>query len=135
MKAHAPATERNREPILGVLSGLIPENAAVLEVASGTGEHAAWFAKGLPGVAWQPTDTDDGAIASISAWRAERGTPNLRAPVKLDVTRAGWEQGVPAPGGGADRYAAVVCINMIHIAPWSACLGLLAGAARLLGAV
>ena len=134
MKAHAPATVRNREPILGVLSRVLPRRGTVLEIASGSGEHAVWFARELPGVVWQPSDASDEALASIEAWRAEGGSPNLRAPIRLDVTRAGWHGVVVAGASPADApIAGVVCINMIHIAPWEACLGLMAGASALLG--
>lgn len=123
MKRHAPATERNREPILEVLSPLLPEGTLVLEVASGTGQHAAFFAGALPGVVWQPTDLDPENRASIEAYRAEAGLPNLRAPLALDATAERWP---------VERAGALVCINMIHIAPWAACEGLVRGAARIL---
>jgi hypothetical protein len=95
----------------------------VLEVASGTGEHTHWFARALPALHWQPSDVDPAARASIAAWCA--GLPNVNVPLALDATHASW------PVTHAD---AVVCINMIHIAPWAACEGLLGGAARLLPA-
>ncbi len=124
MKRHAPATERNRESILAVLRDVLPSAGVVLEVAAGSGEHAAFFAAQLPDLAWQPTDPDLENLASIAAHRDEAALANLRAPLRLDVTEAGWAR---------DRAAdAVVCINMIHIAPWEACLGLLAGASALL---
>ncbi len=119
----APAAERNREPILGVLRAWLPPSGTVLEVASGTGEHAAWFAAALPGVTWQPSDRDAEALASIEAWRASAGLANVLAPVLLDAAAARW------PVAAAD---AVVAINMIHISPWAATLGLMAGAARVL---
>jgi hypothetical protein len=112
----APAAARNREPILAVLGPLLTGPAHVVEVAAGSGEHSLWFAGALPNVTWQPTDRDPAALASIAAWRAAEGTPNLLAPIILDA-------GDPAtwPGGPFD---ALVCINMIHIAPWSAAEGL-----------
>jgi SAM-dependent methyltransferase len=120
----APAAARNREPILAVLRGLLPKPATVLEVASGTGEHALWFSSQMPEVTWQPTDRDDDALASIRAWRATREVPNLLPPMPLDATHpATWP---------ALRADAVVAINMIHIAPWSAAEGLMAGATRVL---
>lgn len=122
MKQHAPATERNREPIREVLARELPASGVVLEIASGSGEHAVAFARGFPGVTWQPSDPDERALASIEAWRAEAALPNLAAPVKLDVT-------APWPVTRAD---AIVCINMVHIAPWEAALALFAGAGRLL---
>ena len=123
MKGYAPATERNRSPILEVLSRVLPHEGLVLEIASGTGEHAGFFAKNLPRIRWQPSDVGASAVASIAAWRAESGAENLLAPLQIDVTEDAW--GVPS----AD---AVVCINMIHIAPWAACEGLLRGASRIL---
>ncbi len=124
MKRHAPATSRNREPILAVLRDALPRAGVVLEVASGSGEHAAFFAAQLPDLAWQPTDPDPENLASIAAHRAEASLASLRAPLRLDVTEPGWARDL--------RADAVVCINMIHIAPWEACLGLLAGARELL---
>jgi SAM-dependent methyltransferase len=121
MKQHAPATARNREPIREVLARVLPARGTVLEIASGTGEHVVHFARAFPQVTWQPTDVSETALASIAAWRDEEALPNLRAPIALDVHAEGW----PA----AD---AIVCINMIHISPWSAALALLAGAARTL---
>jgi hypothetical protein len=125
MKRSAPATERNREPISRVLEGVLPARGVVLEVASGTGQHAAFFASRLPGVEWQPSDVSPEALASIEAWRSEAGAPNLRAPILLDVMVPGWS---------ADPADAVVCINMIHISPWAACEGLFKGSARILSA-
>ena len=120
----APAAARNREPILAVLREWLPRRAHVLEVASGTGEHAIWFAAALPESTWQPTENTPERLTSIAVWRAETGTPNLLAPLALDAAAPeGW------PAIAAD---AVVAINMIHIAPWPATLGLMAGAARVL---
>lgn len=124
-RRHAPATERNRAPILEALHRFLPPRGLVLEVASGTGQHAAAFAEALPGVTWQPSDPDPDLRDSIRAWAAATRLPNLREPLDVDAAAADW------PIGNAD---AVVCINMIHIAPWEAALGLFAGAARLLPA-
>ncbi len=124
MKRHAPATERNREAILAVLRDVLAGGGAALEVASGSGEHAVFFAAKLPGATWQPTDPDLENLASIGAHRDEAALANLRAPLRLDVTEIDWARDLTAD--------AVVCINMIHIAPWEACLGLLAGASALL---
>lgn len=124
MKRHSPAADRNRSFILDVLRGVLPERGVVLEVASGTGQHAAFFAAHLPGIVWQPSDPDLEARASIEAFRAEAGLENLRPPLALDAHGEAWP--VEAP------LDAVVCINMIHIAPWSACEGLVRGAARAL---
>jgi SAM-dependent methyltransferase len=123
--ALAPAVARNRDPILAVLRQHLPASGTVLEIASGTGEHAAYFAPQFPQLVWQPSDTNPDALASIEAHRALMNAPNLRAPIELDVTAARW------PVAQAD---AVVSINMIHIAPWEAAQGLIAGAARLLAA-
>jgi SAM-dependent methyltransferase len=120
----APAVARNREPILAVLRDLLPKPAIVLEIASGTGEHALWFSSQMPEVTWQPTDRDDDALASIAAWRATSDALNLLAPVHLDAS---------APETWPVVHAdAVVAINMIHIAPWRATEGLMTGAARVL---
>ena len=97
----------------------------MLELASGTGEHAVHFARALPHITWQPSDPDPAALASIAAWRAAEALPNLLAPVAIDAASPGWP---------VDRADAVVCINMIHISPWAATQGLMAGAGRLLGA-
>lgn len=125
MKRHAPATARNREPILEVLARVLPPAGVVLELASGSGEHAAWFAARLPGVAWQPSDVDPDAVASVAAYVVEAGLPNLRPPVVVDAAAPAWP---------VERADAIVCINMLHIAPWEAAVGLFAGAARLLPA-
>lgn len=121
VKKHAPATLRNRGAIAEVLRGILPPSGLVLEVASGSGEHAAYFAEAFPTIDWQPTDPDAVALASIVAWSA--GLANVRPPLMLDAAAAPW------PIDAAD---AVLCINMVHIAPWQATLGLMAGAARLL---
>lgn len=119
----APATDRNRDPILAVLSRVLPARGLVLEIASGSGQHAAYFAPRLPGRTWQPSDADPAALASIAAWRAHDPCEALLPPLELDVTRSPW------PLSAAD---AVVSVNLIHIAPWAACVALLEGAARLL---
>jgi SAM-dependent methyltransferase len=116
---------RNREPILDVLRRVLPARGLVLEIASGSGEHAAFFARGLPSVAWQPTDVDANGLASIAAFRADAGAANLLAPLRLDVTLPLW------PVARAD---AIVCNNMIHISPWAVTEGLMAGAGRTLPA-
>ncbi len=119
----APAVARNRDPILAVLRRVLPPQGTVLEIASGTGEHAVHFAAGLPGVTWQPTDQDAAALRSIAAWRETARLPNVLAPLELDVTSPVWS---------VQRADAVVCINMIHISPWRATEALMAGAARVL---
>ncbi|HYD99712.1 MAG TPA: DUF938 domain-containing protein [Alphaproteobacteria bacterium] len=117
-RLHAPATLRNRAPILEALRGILPASGTVLELASGTGEHAAHFAAALPHLTWQPSDPDPVNRASIAAW-AE--VPNQRPPLDIDATQGDWPD---------SPVAAIYCANMIHIAPWAACLGLLAGAGR-----
>lgn len=117
-KRHAPATERNRDAIAEILRGELPSTGLVLEIASGSGEHVLHFATAFPRLEWQPSDPDPDALASIAAWSAEAALPNLRPPVRLDAS-------APWPIDGAD---AILCINMAHIAPWEATLGLLRGA-------
>jgi len=126
MKRHAPAAARNRDPILEVLRQILPERGVVLEVASGSGEHAAYFARHLPQLDWQPSDIDDAAVQSIAAHRGEAALGNLRAPIQLDVRDDDW-------GPEAIDIGAVLCINMIHIAPWRCCEALIDGAAARLG--
>jgi len=122
-RLYAPATARNREPILAVLRRTLPAEGLVLEISSGSGEHAIAFAAALPGLTWQPSDLDQQALASIAAHQAEAALANLRPPLALDAAAPDWP---------VARAAAIVCINMIHIAPWAACIGLLAGAGRVL---
>ena len=119
----APAALRNREPIAEVLREWLPEKGLVLEVASGTGEHAAFFAERFPALDWQPSDTHPDALSSIRAWRDEAALPNLREPIVIDASSPDW------PIRSAD---AVLNINMAHISPWAASLGLVAGAVRVL---
>lgn len=125
LRKHSPAAERNRGPILAELQRLLPAQGLMLEIASGTGQHAAWCSSGLPGWAWLPTDFEARALPSIGAWCA--GLERVRAPIQLDVTQPRWT-GVP------DEVDAVFCANMIHIAPWACCSGLMQGAARHLSA-
>lgn len=119
----APATARNREPILAVLERTVPAGARVLEIAAGSGEHACFFAERLPVAEWQPTDPDPESLESIDAWRAHSGAARVAPALELDVTASVW------PVSRADF---VLCVNMIHISPWEATLGLLSGSARLL---
>ncbi len=120
----APAALRNRAAILAVLSPHLPAGGLVLELASGTGEHALFFAGARPDVTFQPTDFDVSARASIDAYAEEAGLPNLRPALFLDATQPEtWP---------LERADAVLCVNMVHISPWEATLGLIAGAARIL---
>ena len=119
----APAALRNREPIAEVLADWLPESGTVLEVASGTGEHAAWFAGRFPKLDWQPSDMHPDALASIKAWRAACGAPNTKPPIVVDASADSWP---------IEQADAVLNINMAHISPWAASLGLIAGAARIL---
>ena len=107
-RRYAPATQRNREPILAVLTRVLPAEGLVLEVASGTGEHALFFAANLPHLAWQPSDPDPDNRASIQSWRDHAQPANVREPADLDATAPTWP---------IDRANAVASINMIHIAP------------------
>lgn len=120
---HAAATERNRQPILDVLRRILPSTGLVLEIASGTGQHVAYFAGALPGVRWQPSDASPAHLASISAWSTAAGTDNIASPLLLDVEQSPW------PATAAD---AILNINMVHIAPWSSTEALFRGAASVL---
>jgi SAM-dependent methyltransferase len=122
-RLYFPHVARNREPILEVLQRVLPRQGLVLEIASGGGEHAAYFAENLPGLRWQPTDANSEMFESIAAYRAAAGVANLLAPLHLDVTSQQWP---------VERADAMVCCNMIHIAPWAATEGLIAGAGRTL---
>ena len=121
MRLSAPSAARNRGPILQAILPHLPRTGLVLEIASGTGEHVAYFAAENPGLTWQPTDPDADRQASIDAWTSD--LPNVRPAATLDASSADW------PFSHAD---AILCINMIHISPWSATVGLIIGAARLL---
>lgn len=117
----SPAAQRNAEPIMAVLSQVLPPIGTVLEIASGSGEHVVAFANAFPALDFQPSDPDAGSRASVAAWSA--GLPNVMPPVALDATDSDW------PVAHTD---AILCINMIHISPWSATVGLMAGAERVL---
>jgi SAM-dependent methyltransferase len=119
----APAVARNRDPILAVLRRVLPARGTVLEIASGSGEHAVYFAAALPEITWQPTDRDADELRSIAAYRTAAQLPNLLPPLELDAAASRWPM---------VRADAVVSINMIHIAPWTAAEGLMAGAGRVL---
>ena len=119
----APAALRNREAIADVLRDWLPASGLVLEIASGTGEHAVFFADAFPDLEWQPSDVHPDALSSIRAWRGAAGLANVREPLILDAAAAEWR---------VERADAVLSINMVHISPWTSALGLIAGAARLL---
>jgi hypothetical protein len=123
VKQSSAAAERNKAPIADVLRELLPERGLVVEIASGSGEHVVHFAGLFPKLLWQPTDPEPVALRSTEAWRAEAGLFNLLPAVALDVRAASW------PVVQAD---AIICINMVHISPWSATAGLMRGAGRLL---
>jgi len=143
----APAALRNREPIAEVLHEWLPQSGLVLEVASGTGEHSALFAERFPNLDWQPSDLSPDAVASIGAWSEVAGLPNLKPPIEVDASRTDWPiQSADAvlnikidsdscnPPKTAEKrgFDVVLNLNMVHISPWSAALGLLDGAARVL---
>jgi SAM-dependent methyltransferase len=121
-RREAPSAARNRDAILAVLSRVLPKAGIVLEIASGTGQHAVHCAAALPGVTWQPSDPDAASRESIEAWRQEVALANLNAPIALDVRNEPWD--VP------DSLDGIVCINMIHIAPWEAAEALFEGAGK-----
>lgn len=124
---HSAAAERNQQPILQALQAILPAQGAALEIASGTGQHAACFAAGLPGWTWQPSDLQDGAFDSIAAWCAQACVTNVRPPVTLDVLTPQW----PSDQSPFDTpFDAIFCANMLHIAPWATCAALMQGAAR-----
>ena len=125
MKREAYAAARNRAPIAKVLAKELPARGLVLEVASGTGEHAVFFAGTFPQITWQPSDPDEEALQSIAAWRAEYSGDNLLPPIQLDASARDWP---------LDRADALFCSNMAHISPRAATEGLVAAAGRLLGA-
>lgn len=120
MRLKSPAAARNRQPILDVLRQVLPARARILEVASGSGEHAVHCAAAMPGWVWQPSDPDPQARASIAAWRDHAGLENLRTPLALDVTDS-WP---------TEAFDGVVAINLVHISPWEVSEALVAGAAE-----
>ena len=147
LRRSAPAALRNREPIAEVLREWLPERGLVLEIASGTGEHVVHFAKQFPSLDWQPSDIHPDALTSIAAWRREAGWVNVREPLRLDSSSANWpvdradalssikmpsDSREPSRTAEANGLSAVLSINMVHISPWSASLGLLNGSAKVL---
>jgi ubiquinone/menaquinone biosynthesis C-methylase UbiE len=121
---HSPSADRNKEPILAQLRRILGERGTALEIASGTGQHAVWFAAAMTQWTWQPTDFDPGMLPVIAERIARSGLSNVLPPKQLDVTAPAW----PSFAG---RFDAIFCANMLHIAPWETCPALMAGAARL----
>ena len=135
----APATERNRQAILSVLKRFLPEAGTILEIGSGTGQHAVFFAPHLKPLIWQPSDPNPLALDSIAAWCEHSPSENLRPPLDLDACAPVWPVEAPgrksrqtADGNCALDVVAIASINVIHISPWATCLGLMAGARRIL---
>ena len=123
LRRSAPAVLRNRDPILEILRTVLPATGLVLEVASGTGEHVVYFARHLPNLEWQPSDPSAAARASIAAWAVAEELINIRWPLELDAEQPHWP---------VDQAEAVLCINMVHISPWEATVGLMRGAGQVL---
>lgn len=122
--AHSPAAERNKQPILELLRQVLPASGRALEIASGTGQHVAWFAQHLPGWTWQPSDCLVSALDSVGARIAQAGLHNVQAPLLLDVMGPAWLPMETAP------FDAIYCANMLHISPWASCAALMQGSAR-----
>jgi hypothetical protein len=119
----SPSAERNKVPIADVLKRVLPDHGTVLEISSGTGQHVVHFAREMPYLTWQPSERDEPSLRWIKQWMAAEALPNILPPLRLDVTEFPWQIG---------SAAAVVCLNMIHIAPWSAAEGLIRGAETVL---
>ena len=126
-KRHAPATSRNREPILKVLKQHLPSKGNILEIASGTGEHGVFFAPYFSPQQWIPSDQDPECLASIKSWRRDCSTDNLQSPLTIDVMKENWHQSLTS-----QNIRSLICINMIHISPWEACVGLIKGTSQIL---
>ena len=120
---YSPAADRNKQAILEVLLTVLPERGNALEIASGTGQHVAWFASGLPGWTWQPSDAQPDGFASMNVWVSEQGVRNVRSPVLIDVMALNW---LP----GQQLFDLIYCANMLHIAPWATCAALMRGSAQ-----
>ena len=128
-RLYSPSAARNRDPILEAFKRLMPEEGAILEIASGTGEHGVHIAAALPNLTWFPGDPDPASRASVAAWTKATRLSNMRPPHDIDASAAAWTvDGAPLKNG----LAGMVCINMIHIAPFAAAKGLIAGAGRYL---
>ncbi|VWX58716.1 DUF938 domain-containing protein [Sphingorhabdus sp. 109] len=120
---HAPATLRNRDAIVAVLRDILPERGLILEIASGTGEHAVYFGRAFPGLTFQPSDPDPACCQSITAWTEREGSSNILPPLQLDAQAPQWD---------VQNVAAILCINMVHISPWESSIGLFDKAGKLL---
>ena len=120
---YSPAADRNKQAILEVLLTVLPGRGNALEIASGTGQHVAWFASGLPGWTWQPSDAQPDGFASMNVWVTEQGVRNVRSPVVIDVMASNW---LPTP----QLFDLIYCANMLHIAPWATCAALMRGSAQ-----
>ena len=120
---YSPAADRNKQAILEVLLTVLPERGSALEIASGTGQHVAWFSFSLPGWTWQPSDAQPDGFASINVWVTEQGVRNVRSPVVIDVMALNW---LP----GQQFFDLIYCANMLHIAPWATCAALMRGSAQ-----
>lgn len=119
----SPAADRNKQPILDVLRQVLPERGSALEIASGTGQHVAWFASGLPHWTWQPTDAQPRALNTIATCVAQQGLSNVCTPLRLDVMAPRW---LPDDA----QFDLIYCANMLHISPWTTCAALMRGSAR-----
>ncbi len=119
----SPSAERNKQPILEVLRNVLPQSGRALEIASGTGQHVVWFAKHLPHWTWQPTDVHRGALYNVEVRVDAADLDNIYAPVQLDVRAPQWFD-------SDTQFELVLCINMLHIAPWESCAALMQGCAR-----
>ncbi len=126
---HSPAAERNQLPILAVLRSRLPDTGAALEIASGTGQHAAFFGAALPGWSWQPSDLQDDLFSAIAGWSQQTGATNVLPALRLNVLARPWPNG-EASAPFAQAFDLVYCANMLHIAPWACCAALMQGAAR-----
>ncbi|MGF6348592.1 DUF938 domain-containing protein [Variovorax sp. W2I14] len=128
---YSPAADRNKQPILDALTRILGEHGTALEIASGTGQHAAWFATSMPRWTWQPTDADLRTLPALASRVAEAALPNLRPPLLLDVMSPRWpSQDTAFAEGEQEKFDAIYCANMLHIAPWATCAALMQGAAR-----
>lgn len=127
----SPAAERNKQPILESLRQLLPASGRALELASGTGQHAAWFGAGLPGWDWQPTESNTAALPTIAAWVRQASAPNVHPPCLLNVTDPQWPSDDETLANQfAEPFDAIFCANLLHISPWATCAALMQGARR-----